>query len=491
MAQFTQDQLDALRREYSSIEGINPDSPTYKKLINKLTYMDQGMLQQLATAQIKFVSGLARNRVQVKAAYKTETATPSTSPTQVHAELLDKVAEKLSKHAKLENAAEYKKAIKREFMLQTVVPASQVERMTQWFLSEYPFTSYQSYNVGTVKEAKADPNGSWIAYKSPTVFKQFKTKAGAQEFIENDRNEGYKLASVEFFRYNICAKKHVHESRKLLNTEATGKRTAKIYKDSETQEYVVKFYIDGVYQKDADYFTDDKQDALGTAKAGNQVKKESIGAPGSSGSMDYCSTCDDVTSHSQSGACLDCGEHTVEESQTVVPVGEAADDPRDIKKEEPSAPSFDWVSKFDLGEIKSAMQVIIDHLADNEDPEQTDVLRNDIRVLDNLHAALSKQDGKAVDKAWAIVKSEGADEHLHDEFKRRMEDACATVSPTAYESFVAYESVTFSNKLAWDKKASKFRITESAQTNTAFDRMSGEMVGRWDGTKGWISPFVA
>lgn len=29
-------------------------------------------------------------------------------------------------------------------------------------------------------------------------------------------------------------------------------------------EYMVKFYIDGVHQSEADYFTDDKEDAIGT-----------------------------------------------------------------------------------------------------------------------------------------------------------------------------------------------------------------------------------
>ena len=33
------------------------------------------------------------------------------------------------------------------------------------------------------------------------------------------------------------------------------------------QEYVDKLYVDGKYQPDADYFTDDKQDASDTAKA--------------------------------------------------------------------------------------------------------------------------------------------------------------------------------------------------------------------------------
>lgn len=43
-------------------------------------------------------------------------------------------------------------------------------------------------------------------------------------------------------------------------------KTAKVYRDSEWDEYRVKFYRIGVYQKDADMHTDDKDDAIGTAE---------------------------------------------------------------------------------------------------------------------------------------------------------------------------------------------------------------------------------
>jgi hypothetical protein len=42
---------------------------------------------------------------------------------------------------------------------------------------------------------------------------------------------------------------------------------ARVYRDVENNEYRVKFYVNGVHQKDADYFTDDKQDAFNTADA--------------------------------------------------------------------------------------------------------------------------------------------------------------------------------------------------------------------------------
>ena len=45
-----------------------------------------------------------------------------------------------------------------------------------------------------------------------------------------------------------------------------GTSSAKVYWSSLLQEYVVKFYKAGFHLIDSDYFTDDKDDALGTAK---------------------------------------------------------------------------------------------------------------------------------------------------------------------------------------------------------------------------------
>lgn len=40
---------------------------------------------------------------------------------------------------------------------------------------------------------------------------------------------------------------------------------ALIYYDASLREYCVKFFRDGVHQEKADYFTNDKQDAISTA----------------------------------------------------------------------------------------------------------------------------------------------------------------------------------------------------------------------------------
>lgn len=54
--------------------------------------------------------------------------------------------------------------------------------------------------------------------------------------------------------------------RKIATIENNG-RVAKIYRNAAHDEYEVRFAINGVDQQDADYFTNDKQDAIDTANA--------------------------------------------------------------------------------------------------------------------------------------------------------------------------------------------------------------------------------
>ena len=69
---FSPSQIAALKAEYSKINGIDPSSDTYKKLIAMLDKLDLKSLQSLAGAEIKFVSMLAKNRVMSKSMKKEE-----------------------------------------------------------------------------------------------------------------------------------------------------------------------------------------------------------------------------------------------------------------------------------------------------------------------------------------------------------------------------------------------------------------------------------
>mgnify|MGYP006396683155 FL=1 len=58
--------LRKLKTEYGKINKIDPSSPAYKKLKEKIQAMSKVMLIQIADADIKFMSGLARNELQRK-----------------------------------------------------------------------------------------------------------------------------------------------------------------------------------------------------------------------------------------------------------------------------------------------------------------------------------------------------------------------------------------------------------------------------------------
>jgi hypothetical protein len=57
------DIVDTLRKSWSSIERIDPSNPTYKQLTKLLDSLDKDVLQKLVDAKIKFVSGMAMNRI--------------------------------------------------------------------------------------------------------------------------------------------------------------------------------------------------------------------------------------------------------------------------------------------------------------------------------------------------------------------------------------------------------------------------------------------
>jgi len=62
-----EEQIAILRKEYGAIERVDPSSAIYENLINALDLLDTPKLQMLADAQIKWVSMLARNRVNRRA----------------------------------------------------------------------------------------------------------------------------------------------------------------------------------------------------------------------------------------------------------------------------------------------------------------------------------------------------------------------------------------------------------------------------------------
>ena len=64
MNKFTKQQIDMIRKAYGTLSKIDPNKPTYKKFIKFLDKLPKDELKQLAGANIKFVSMLAKNRLK-------------------------------------------------------------------------------------------------------------------------------------------------------------------------------------------------------------------------------------------------------------------------------------------------------------------------------------------------------------------------------------------------------------------------------------------
>jgi len=60
--------------------------------------------------------------------------------------------------------------------------------------------------------------------------------------------------------------KEIAEGVRKVDSYAAGRHTATIHKDSDLQEYKVKFMEDGKHHEPSDYFCDDLEDAKDTAK---------------------------------------------------------------------------------------------------------------------------------------------------------------------------------------------------------------------------------
>lgn len=55
------------------------------------------------------------------------------------------------------------------------------------------------------------------------------------------------------------------EGQRLISQKAVGNYSVKVYRDTDWNEFVVRFFENGIHQLDADYYTDDKDDAIDTA----------------------------------------------------------------------------------------------------------------------------------------------------------------------------------------------------------------------------------
>ncbi len=91
-----------------------------------------------------------------------------------------------------------------------------------------------------------------------------------------NRSSGIQMAVKRLLKKEVA--ETVEEGMKLIATHHSedGKDHAKVYKDSEWGEYRVKFHKNGKHLVNADYHTDDKEDAHGTAKYQVKNLKEEV-----------------------------------------------------------------------------------------------------------------------------------------------------------------------------------------------------------------------
>jgi hypothetical protein len=89
-------------------------------------------------------------------------------------------------------------------------------------------------------------------------------KATKKQFANDTKKEDTLISFNDFIK-----EEKLNEGLRLVATHGVhgaGSKSAKVYKNNEFGEYQVKHYTNGEHHKDADYHTDDKQDANETAK---------------------------------------------------------------------------------------------------------------------------------------------------------------------------------------------------------------------------------
>lgn len=134
-------------------------------------------------------------------------------------------------------------------------------------------------NEARLDEVSKQTLDSYVDKSSKNWSKNHTTRRNSTDDLEkeksdkekNKRSKGLESAFRKLPKEDLDeSTEHLDEARKVDEFES-GTHKATIHKDTDTGEYKVKFHTDGKHLKDADYFTDEKDDAIGTAK--HQIEK--------------------------------------------------------------------------------------------------------------------------------------------------------------------------------------------------------------------------
>jgi len=160
---FSDAQIAALRTAYSKISGIDPESHSYQKLLTMLDDMDKATLTKVANGNIKFVSGLARNRLN---RMKNENTSMSIKFTEFRSRLDEATSvtdynpksqgstrkELLTKYAKTKDP-KHAEAARRSGATQRELQAARMEEVEQ--IDEAPYMGKGNHKPGWM--LRADP----------------------------------------------------------------------------------------------------------------------------------------------------------------------------------------------------------------------------------------------------------------------------------------------------------------------------------------------
>ena len=138
--------------------------------------------------------------------------------------------------------------------LSAAIAAARMDESLSDVVGEF---SYRDHSAKVIKDGSEFVVEYYIKGKRQEGDSKTKDKQQA-------RNWAREFVGASFDKANL------NEGQKLLTTikgEKNPENVAKVYKDSDTGEFVVKFWENGKYNKNADAFETDKEGAVGTANA--------------------------------------------------------------------------------------------------------------------------------------------------------------------------------------------------------------------------------
>ncbi len=203
---FSPSQIAALKAEYSKINGIDPASDTYKKLIAMLDKLDLKSLQSLAAADVKFVSKLAQNRVMRKSMKKEEVQIDELSTNKladykkkagVAASAADKAGDTKTGNKRFSGIM---KATRKQFANDTKTPAAESFRPMDEPRYDLSIASRQKKADKTVmdkmtKNKTAEPDKKMLA-KQGVKTEELSPKQKALDKNKNGKIDGSDLAKL-------------------------------------------------------------------------------------------------------------------------------------------------------------------------------------------------------------------------------------------------------------------------------------------------------